>query len=106
MESPGLRFGFGLAGLLAAGLTYFAFDFGLFSGSRWSGATLAVLIGVVSAGVMLALDRALSRPSAPDPKRPVKLKGPWACPRCGAAYRPDVTTCSDCHVPLVRAADV
>jgi hypothetical protein len=106
MESgarAGLGLGFGLAGLLAATLTYFAFDFGLFDGSKWSGATLAVAIGAGSAVVMLALDRALRRASGPKEGKRAKIRGPWGCPRCGAAYRPEARECSDCHVPLVEA---
>lgn len=98
----GLRFGFGLAGLLSAALAFLAFEFRLFDGPQWRGALLAVSIGVVSAVVMLALDRAMGRKRRAPVDRPAKIKGPWGCPRCGAAYRPSVKECSDCHVPLVR----
>jgi hypothetical protein len=102
-ERTGLRFGFGIAGLLSAALAYFAFDFGLFRGPAWRGSVVAILIGLVSAGLLLAVDRMMSPPrGAPRKRGPVKIKGPWGCPECGAAYRSDVTTCSDCHVPLVR----
>ena len=99
----GLSFGFGLAGLLAAGLAYYAADYGLFSGPAWRSAAVAIAIGGGSAFVLLAIDRALSARRAPRPGKPAKPRGPWACPQCGAAYVPEATECSDCHVPLVRA---
>ena len=98
----GLSFGFGLAGLLAAGLAYYAARYGAFSGPAWRSTLVAMAIGGVSAGVMLALDRALrsSRTAKPG-RKPVKMKGTWACPNCGAAYVSEAVECSDCHVPLV-----
>jgi hypothetical protein len=97
----GLSFGFGLAGLLAAGLAYWAADLGLFSGPAWRSAAVAIAIGAGSAFVMLGADRLLLQRRAPRPGKAVKPKGPWACPRCGAAYVPEAVECSDCHVPLV-----
>ena len=97
---PSFGVGFGLSGLLAAGLAYLAFDWGLASGPPWLAALAAIAIGATSAAVMLAVDRAIRRPPSAR-GRPVKLRGPWACPECGAAYVPDATECSDCHVPLV-----
>jgi hypothetical protein len=98
----GLSFGFGLAGLLSAGLAYFAFEEGLFAGPAWRNTVLAIAIGGGSAAVLLSIERMLSRKRRPDGSaKPVKMKGPWGCPRCGAAYVPEATECSDCHVPLV-----
>jgi len=101
-EAPrgGLRFGYGLAGLLAAAATYFAFDFGLFRGPAWRGAAVAIIIGIGSAGLMLVLDRTMGRVTTR--RGAVKPKGDWACPRCGAAYVRQATVCSDCHVPLAE----
>lgn len=93
----GLGFGFAVAGLLSAGLSYFAFDLGLMSGPTWRPALIAVAIGAFSAGTITAIDRAFRRERA---TRPVKLKGPWACPACGSAYVAEATMCSDCGVPL------
>jgi hypothetical protein len=95
-----LRFGYGLAGLAAATCTYFAFDFGLFKGPVWRGAAVAMAIGIASAGLMLVLDRAIG--AGVSRRGPVRPKGDWACPNCGAAYVRQATTCSDCHVPLVE----
>jgi len=99
----GLSFGFGLAGLLAAGLAYYAADYGLFSGPAWRSAAVAIAIGGGSAFLLLAVDRAFRARWKPRPGKPVKVRGPWACPQCGAAYVPEATECSDCHVPLVRS---
>ena len=99
----GLSFGFGLAGLLAAGLAYYAADHGLFSGPAWRSAAVAIAIGAGSAFVLLAVDRAFRARRAPRTGKAVKLRGPWACPQCGAAYVPEATECSDCHVPLVKS---
>ena len=99
----GLRFGFGIAGLLSAALAYLAFELGLFRGPAWRGSIVAIAIGLTSAFLMLALDRAMSRPASPGRRRrPARIKGAWGCPECGAAYRPEIAECSDCHVALVR----
>ena len=97
----GLSFGFGLAGLLAAGLAYWAADAGVFSGPAWRSALVAIAIGGGSAFVLLAADRALHAIRRPRTGKAVRLRGPWACPECGAAYRREAVECSDCHVPLV-----
>ena len=97
----GLSFGFGLAGLLAAGLAFWAADLGLFSGPAWRSALVAIVIGGGSAFLLLAADRAILALRRPRPGKAVKLRGPWACPECGAAYRPEAVECSDCHVPLI-----
>jgi len=97
----GFSLGFGVAGLLAAGVAYFAFDFGLFRGPAWRGALVAFVIGIGAAGLALLLDRSVGAKSAAI--RRSKPRGPWACPECGAAYVPEATMCSDCHVPLVKS---
>jgi hypothetical protein len=89
-----------LAGLLGAGLAYFAANAGYFDGPVWLAALTATGIGMVSGATLVALDRALRRRLHDRPARPT---GPWACPRCGAAYVPEATICSDCHVPLVKS---
>jgi hypothetical protein len=95
----GLSFGFGLSGLCAAGLAYLAFE----AGGVWQSPVIAVLIGGGSAALLLWVERLLRRGSPAGERRPAKIKGEWGCPSCGAAYVPEVTVCSDCHVPLVRA---
>ena len=104
---PGFSFGFGLAGLLAAGLTYFSFDVGLFKGPVWLNVLMTALIGGGSAALMLSIERAIfrRRRSPGTASRPAKIKGEWGCPRCGAAYVPEAVTCSDCGVPLVSARE-
>lgn len=93
----GLGFGFAVAGLLSAAMAYFAFDLGLMRGPAWRPALIAIAIGAVSAGLVTSIDRIFRRERQ---ARPVKLKGPWACPQCGAAYVAEATMCSDCGVPL------
>lgn len=93
----GLGVGFAVAGLLSAGLSYFAFDFGLMAGPIWRPALIAIAIGAFSAGAVTAVDRMIRREKT---ARPVRLKGPWACPACGAAYVAEATMCSDCKLPL------
>lgn len=93
----GLGFGFAVAGLLAAGLSYLAFDLGLMGGPAWRPALIAVAIGAFSAGTITAIDRLLLRERE---AKPIRLKGPWACPQCGSAYVAEATMCSDCGVPL------
>jgi hypothetical protein len=98
----GFAFGFGLAGLLAAGLAYFAFNEGFFSGPAWRSTLLALVIGGGSALLLLSLERALFKGRNHDgAAKPVKIKGAWGCPKCGAAYVSEASECSDCHVPLV-----
>lgn len=97
----GLSFGFGLAGLLAAVTTYYAFDFGWFDGPKWRNALVAIAIGGGSAFLMLGLDRLVRSRRAAGPRRRRKPRGSWYCPECGAAYVPEAEQCSDCHVPLV-----
>jgi hypothetical protein len=101
----GIGFGFGLAGLLAAALAYYAADYGLFSGPAWRSTLVAVLIGGSSALVLLAADRAVRALRTPKPGRTARPKGPWACPQCGAAYVPTAVECSDCHVPLAAVKE-
>lgn len=101
----GLSFGFGLAGLLSAGLAYVAASYGIFSGPAWRSTAVAVAIGGVSAVVLLVADRTIRATRSPKLDRVVPMKGPWGCPQCGAAYVPDATECSDCHVPLVHRTD-
>lgn len=96
----GLSFGFGLAGLMAAGLAYWAAEYGLFSGPAWRSVLVAIAIGGGSAFVMLGADRLIQASREPKPDRPIKMRGPWGCPQCGAAYVAAATECSDCHVPL------
>jgi hypothetical protein len=105
-DRPGFAFGYGLAGLLAAGAAYYAFGAGLFSGPPWRGLLTSIAIGGGSAFLLIGLERLIwgSKPGGGS-KRPVKLKGDWACPSCGAAYVATATDCSDCHVPLVRRDD-
>jgi hypothetical protein len=93
-------FGFGISGLLAAGVAYLTFD----AGGIWQNPIVAVLIGVASAGLLLWAER-LVFGRGPGTPRTRKIKGDWGCPRCGAAYVPEATVCSDCRVPLVRAGD-
>ncbi len=99
----GLSFGFGLAGLLSAGLAYYAANRGVFSGPAWRSTLVAVLIGTCSAGVMLAADRGIRALRSPRPGGKVRMKGSWGCPQCGAAYVRDAKECSDCHIPLVAS---
>jgi hypothetical protein len=99
----GLGFGFGLAGLLAAGLSYLAFNEGLFDGPVWRNTLAAVLIGGGAAALLLSVERLLFRRRGARPGKTVKIKGTWGCPQCGAAYVPEATECSDCHVPLVAS---
>ena len=96
----GFSFGFGLSALLAAGLAYLAFD----AGGVLQSPLVAILIGGGSAVLLLWIERLLlrRRPSTVE-RRPAMIKGKWGCPSCGAAYVPEATVCSDCHVPLVRA---
>jgi len=98
----GLGFGFGLAGLLSAGLAYYAANEGVFSGPAWRSILVAVLIGGGSAVLMLSADRALRASRTARPGKVAVLRGPWGCPQCGAAYVPEAVECSDCHIPLVR----
>ena len=100
-QRPGFGLGFGLTGLLSAAAAYVAYDYGAFSGPPWRAALAAIVIGTASAVLMVNLDKWLRRPRKPGPEGNVRLKGPWACPRCGAAYVPEATHCSDCEVPLV-----
>jgi len=100
----GFAFGFGLAGLLAAGLSYFAFNEGFFEGPAWRNALAAILIGGGSAALMISLERAFFRRPLRTSDEPAKIKGAWGCPRCGAAYVPEAVECSDCHVPLVASS--
>jgi hypothetical protein len=100
----GFAFGFGLAGLLAAGLAYFAFEEGLFSGPAWRSTLAAIVIGGGSALLLLTLERAFFKKRRHGGStRPVKIKGAWGCPQCGAAYVAEASECSDCHVPLVAS---
>ena len=102
-DRKGLSFGIGVAGILSALAAYSAFELGLLNGPRWRGALVVVVIGGASGLLAIVLDRSLRRDRPERPGRPVKLKGPWACPKCGAAYVPEARECSDCHVPLVEA---
>ena len=102
-ERKGLSFGIGVSGILSALAAYFAFDFGLLNGPMWRNVLFVVLIGGGAGLLAITLDRALRRNTSDRPGRPVKLKGPWACPKCGAAYVPEARECSDCHVALVEA---
>ena len=103
-ERRGLSFGIGVSGLLSALAAYFAFDFGLLKGPMWRNLLVVVLIGGGAGLLAIGLDRALRRDDSDRPGGPVKLKGPWACPTCGAAYVPEAKECSDCHVPLVESS--
>jgi len=97
-EKPrGLGIGLLVAGVAAAGLSYLAFDLGLMHGPSWRSALIAIGIGALSASTVTAVTRMFRRNR---PTGPVKLKGPWGCPKCGAAYVAEATSCSDCHVPL------
>lgn len=93
----GLGIGFAVAGLLSAGLSYLAFDLGLMGGPVWRPALIAIAIGAFCAGLVTAIDRWVRRERSTGP---VRLKGPWACSSCGAAYVAEATMCSDCGVPL------
>ena len=99
-ERRGLSFGIGVAGILSALAAYFAFDAGLLAGPRWRNVLVIVVIGGATGLLAVVLDRELRRARPDRPDRAVKLKGPWACPKCGAAYVPEARECSDCHVPL------
>ena len=102
-ERRGLSVGFAIAGLLSAAGAYYAADAGLFSGPAWRSFLVACAVGGGSALLLVGIERAagaLRRGARGD--RPVRLEGDWACPRCGSAYVPEATECSDCRVPLVR----
>jgi hypothetical protein len=105
-DRSGFRFGFGLSGLLSAGLAYMAYDAGYFSGAPWIAFLTAAVIGTSSAFSMILLEKAvvrLRKPAGAD-ARPARIKGgDWGCPRCGSAYVREATVCSDCDVPLVEA---
>ena len=97
----GLSFGIGVAGIFSALAMYYAFDLGLMNGPAWRNALVVMAIGLLGGTLAVGLDRWMRSERPERAGRPVKLKGPWACPKCGAAYVPEARECSDCHVPLV-----
>ena len=101
----GLSFGIGVAGIVSAVATFYAFDLGLFDGPRWRNVLAVAAIGCAAGALALGLDRWMRAEKPQRTDRPVKLEGPWACPKCGAAYVPEARECSDCHVPLVGARE-